>query len=46
MTESEQDKITAWLEKLLDGVNNSNSMALAVAKAAHDAVTKKKVVAQ
>lgn len=46
MTEAKQDAITAWLNKLADGVSNSNSLALQVAEKLYDANTRKPSVAQ
>ena len=46
MTEAKQDAITAWLNKLVDGVNNRNSMALQVAEKLYDTNTRKPAVSQ
>ena len=39
VTETEQDKLEAWLRQLLDGVENSNSSALRIAQLAKNAIT-------
>lgn len=46
MSDAKQDAITEWLNKLTDGVNNSNSLALQIAERIYDANARKPAVAQ